>query len=301
MTTTPLRSMTGYGEAEGPCEAGLLRVEIRTVNHRYLNLQLRTPSGFDRHQALIEDHLRRWFSRGHISVNVSLERAAEEPHAVVEVDLERARGYHEGLRTIAEELGVKGEVDLRTMAGFRDLFRLTEVERERPEVKVEELERVLEQAAAAVQATREAEGARMGRDLASRLDLMEEIVARIEERAPRRLIEERERLREAIVELLEGRAEVDDDRIAREIAHLAERWDIHEEVVRFRSHVEHFRETLEAGSEDGVGKRFGFISQEILREANTIGSKANDAEIARHVVALKAEIERLREQLENIE
>ena len=301
MPTTPLRSMTGFGEAEGVCEAGLLRVEIRTVNHRYLNLQLRTPQGFDRHQGLIEETLRRWFSRGHIAVNVSLERVAEEPRAVVEVDLERARGYHAALLRVSEELGIEGEVTLDMLSRFRDLFQLTEVERERPEVSPEELLAVLDGAARSVQATREAEGARMGNDLRERLEVMEEIVARIESRAPQRLVEERERLRQAIADLLEGRAEVDEERIAREIAHLAERWDIHEEVVRFRSHLAHFRETLESGSEGGVGKKFGFISQEILREANTIGSKANDAEIARLVVSLKAEIERLREQLENVE
>jgi uncharacterized protein (TIGR00255 family) len=112
---------------------------------------------------------------------------------------------------------------------------------------------------------------------------------------------ERDRLRTVIGELLEGRAEVDEERIHREIAHLAERWDIHEETVRLRSHLGMFRGAMEAPADSGVGKRLGFIAQELLREANTIGSKANDAEIAGRVVTLKEEIERLREQLENVE
>jgi uncharacterized protein (TIGR00255 family) len=145
------------------------------------------------------------------------------------------------------------------------------------------------------------EGERLAEDLRGRLRAMESEVEAIEAAAPGRLERERDRIREQIARLLPDGVPVDEERIAREIAHLAERWDIHEEVVRFRSHLEMFRDTLGDGSPDGVGKRLGFIVQEILREANTMGSKANDAEIARAVVKLKEEIERLREQLENVE
>ena len=138
-------------------------------------------------------------------------------------------------------------------------------------------------------------------DLEARLDAMEAEVARVEARAPERLTQERDRLREAVGALMEGQGEVDEERIAREIAHLAERWDVHEEVVRFRSHMEMFRAALETGSLGGVGKRLAFVSQELLREANTIGSKGNDALIAESVVVLKEEIEKMREQVENIE
>lgn len=301
MSKVPLRSMTGFGEAELDDPAGRLRAEIRTVNHRYLNLQIRTPSGFDRHQPHIEEALRRWFRRGHISVNIGLERPTDDPVVEVEVDLERARGYQEALGRIRTRLGVEGDVELSMLSGFSDIFRLVEVEREEVDVDPDSVVRVIDRAASEARAMRETEGARLKSELTSRLDAMAEIVERIAARAPHRLVEERDRLRSAIGELLEGQGEVDEERIAREVAHMADRWDIHEEIVRFRSHLALFRETLEEGSDDGVGKRFGFISQEILREANTMGSKANDAEIARQVVLLKGEIERLREQLENVE
>jgi len=126
-------------------------------------------------------------------------------------------------------------------------------------------------------------------------------VTEIARRAPERLVSERDRLRLAIQALLEGETRVDEERLAREVAYLAERWDIHEEIVRFRSHLEMFRDTLVRGDPGGVGKRLGFIAQEFLREANTMGSKANDAEIASRVIVLKEEIDRLREQLENVE
>lgn len=130
---------------------------------------------------------------------------------------------------------------------------------------------------------------------------MEGELDRVGRRAPERLVAERDRLREAIRELVDPEASVDEERIAREVAHLAERWDIHEELVRFRSHLDMFRAAIREGESGGVGKRLSFIAQELLREANTIGSKANDSEIAHSVVGLKEEIERLREQVENVE
>jgi uncharacterized protein (TIGR00255 family) len=148
---------------------------------------------------------------------------------------------------------------------------------------------------------REAEGRRLAEDLEGRLEAMEGTVGQIAGRAPERLAAERDRLRAAIQELLGANLAVDEERLAREVAHMAERWDIHEEIVRFRAHLEMFRESIRTGDPGGIGKRLGFIAQEILREANTMGSKANDAQIAALVVALKEEIERLREQLENVE
>ncbi len=302
MTTTPVRSMTGFGDAELDTAAGRLRAELRTVNHRYLNFQIRSPNGFDRHHPRMEAVLRKYFRRGHLSLALSVERSPDEVGGTtVEVDLERAKGYHDGLVALAESLGMEARIELETFTGFRDLFKVTEVDRELPEVDPDDAEAVVAQAAERALEMREAEGLRMAEDLTRGLDRMESVLHRIEAQAPIRLVRERDRLREAIAQLLEGDAPVDEDRIAREIAHLAERWDIHEEIVRFRSHLTLFRDTLRKGSDDGVGKRFGFISQEILREANTLGSKANDAEIAREVVTLKEEIERLREQLENVE
>jgi uncharacterized protein (TIGR00255 family) len=159
---------------------------------------------------------------------------------------------------------------------------------------------LVEEAARGMVAMREAEGRRLQRDLEGGLDAIVRELDRIEGLAPDRLLRERDRLRALVRELAE-QEDVDEERLAREIAYLAEKWDINEEVVRFRSHVALFLETLAAESGEPVGKRLSFVVQEMHREANTIGAKANDAEIVRSSVALKEEIERLREQVENVE
>jgi uncharacterized protein (TIGR00255 family) len=203
------------------------------------------------------------------------------------------------LEALRDELNVSGAVDLSMLANYGELFRGPDrgaaVELD-PELVIE----LTEAAARGVKALRESEGERLEVDLRARLEAIERELAAVEARAPERLIEQRDRLREAVRELTE-QVEVDEDRLAREIAYLAERWDVNEEIVRFRSHVELFREALSADGSEPVGKRLGFLAQEMHREANTIGSKANDAELARATVALKEEIERIREQVENVE
>jgi len=300
MAINPLRSMTGFGEAERDFEGGRLRVEIRTVNHRGLNLQLRLPAGFDRYQRGLDRLVRDRFTRGQVTLAATFEKRVGEVQAI-RVDLDRARGYAVALRTLAEELGVKGDLDLGTFARFRDLFQGEEGEDELPLPSEEEVLEVAESAIAGTLEMRAEEGGRLADDLRRALSIMEGEVVEIARRAPERLINERDRLRFAIQALLEGETRVDEERLAREVAHLAERWDIHEEIVRFRSHLTMFRDTLDRGEAGGVGKRLGFIAQEILREVNTMGSKANDAEIAGGVIVLKEEIDRLREQLENVE
>jgi uncharacterized protein (TIGR00255 family) len=164
----------------------------------------------------------------------------------------------------------------------------------------EVISRLTQAAAADVVKSREAEGARLERDLEEHLSAIGEALVRVEKHAPERLVAERDRLRAAVAELTEAHA-VDEDRLAREIAYLAEKWDINEELVRFRSHVELFHEALQADAREPVGKRLGFLIQEMNREANTIGSKANDTQISQAAVVLKEEVERLREQVENVE
>lgn len=292
-----IRSMTGYGEAERDTASGRLRVEIRTVNHRFLNTQIRTPPGMDRLESEIAGWLRPLLSRGHAKVTVSLERPAGAVPPL-DVDLARARQVKEALERVRRELGITSPVDLALVTRFGDIFRVPEVEAGPPEVPVERVREAVEEALRGVVAMREAEGRRLREDLEARLDAMVELVGRVEVRAPARLLAERDRLREAVRVLSEG-VGVDEDRLAREVAHLAERWDIAEETVRFRAHVDAFREALDGEGEQG--KRLGFLVQELNREANTIGSKANDAVIAHLSLSLKEEIERVREQLENIE
>ncbi len=302
MTIVPIRSMTGYGEAEREIPSGRLRVEVRTVNHRHLNVQMRVPTGLERFQTGLERALKESFARGHVRVTFGLAMdAAARPPVTISVDLERARGYVNALRTLREELDLEGRIDMGTLAWLPNLFRETEAEEPSPGPEEVVLEEVLRDAVDQVLESRETEGMRLADDLSERVNEMERIVLAIDARAPQRLVEERDRLREAIRELLDDSIPVDRERIAREVAHLAERWDIHEELVRLRAHLDMFRETLGKGSETGVGKRLGFIAQEVLREINTIGSKANDAVISARVLELKEEVERVREQVENVE
>jgi len=298
---TPLRSMTGFGEAEQSFPFGRLRVEVRTGNHRHLNVQLRTPQPFERHQRAIEGVLRERFLRGNVQLILLLEVDEHPTGAPPRFDVDRARAFVEGVRALQAELQLPGEVDLSVLAWHRDLLRESATEETPIEVGEEELLGLIREGVSRVLAMREEEGRRLAQDLQERAAHMEEVLDAMARRAPERLIAERDRLRTAIQELLGGDLTVDEERLAREVAHLAERWDIHEELVRFRSHLEHVRTTLSEGDPAGVGKRLGFIAQELLREANTVGSKANDALIARGVLQLKEEIDRVREQVENLE
>ena len=296
-----IRSMTGFGEAERALPRGHLRASVKTVNHRFFNAHLRTPSGFDHFEADLQQWLRGFFARGHVNLNLSLERergTGDGP--LLELDGDRARHYHTLLQELKDDLGLTGEVELGALFRFGDLIRTPESTEELEEVDVAVIREVTEEAAQRALEMRETEGARLEEDLLERLQVMEKELATVQNRAPARLAEERERLQEAIREL-SGQEEVDQDRLAKEVAYLAERWDINEEIVRFRAHILAFRDTLGEGEGASVGKRLGFLVQEMHREANTIASKANDLEIGHASVSIREEIERLREQLENVE
>jgi uncharacterized protein (TIGR00255 family) len=294
-----IRSMTGFGEAERDSPAGRLRIEVKTVNHRFFNASVKTPSGFDRYEATITDALKRHLSRGHVTAYLSLKRGGEGVDTGIRVDLDKARAYLKAFEALRDGLNVSGTVNLDMLSRYGELFHAPESDRT-SEIAPELVAELTEAAASGARALREAEGERLEADLSARLDAIERELAAVAVRAPERLIEQRDRLREAVKELTE-QVEVDEDRLAREVAYLAERWDINEEVVRFRSHVELFREALAGDGSEPVGKRLGFLAQEMHREANTIASKANDAELARASVGLKEEIERIREQVENVE
>lgn len=296
-----IRSMTGWGESERETAAGRLRVEIKTVNHRHFNASLRTPHGFDRFEADIQSWIRPSIARGHVSYSLSLERnGTAETDDLPDLDLVRAARYRDLLVRLKDELGLTGEIEVGHVVRFGDIFRAPEPRHIELEVDPEAIRGVTEEAVLAVVAMRETEGRRLAEDLDGRLAAIATQLDLVAERAPGRLIAERDRLSAAVRELA-GQQQVDEDRLAREIAYLAEKWDINEELVRFRAHIEHFREMMATDPEEPVGKRLGFLVQEMHREANTIGAKANDSAIARASVAIKEEVERLREQLENVE
>ena len=292
-----IRSMTGFGEVQRETASGVLTVQVRTVNHRHFHTHFRLPVNAERWETELTTILREGMARGHIHYRIALQEGPDAQRPVV-VDHVRVGAYVKALEEMRKKHGLSGEVSVAMLARFGDVFQAQTDEIEA--ISFDDVAEATRQAAAAVIEMREREGAAMAADLVASLSEMEAALKVIEARAPERLLEERDRMRKAVAELSED-VQVDEDRLAREIAFLAERWDINEELVRLRSHIAEFRSLIEADGAEPAGKRLGFWVQEMHREANTIGSKANDAEIARQSVEIKAAIEKLREQVENVE
>jgi uncharacterized protein (TIGR00255 family) len=286
--------MTGFGAAEGKVAGGRLRVEVRTVNHRYFNAQCKLPYDLAALEGELRERLRALVERGHVAVTA---RWVESPPVagVVTLDLERARAVVGALKQLKKSLRLKGDPDLAFVARLPDVMAVSGNGNAVPWVDVQP---IVERAVAEVRTMREREGRALVDDLAARLEALEAGARTIEARAPERLSAELGRLQKSVAALAAG-ASVDDQRLAVEIALLADRVDISEELVRFRTHLAACREALQ--SDAAVGKRLGFLAQELLRETNTMGSKANDATITQTVIAMKGELERFREQLENLE
>ena len=295
-----IRSMTGFGEAERETPAGRMRCEIKTVNHRYFSVNLRLSSALERFEPQVREWLRGLLPRGHVNCAIRFQNGTdsiEGPELVL--DETRAQQYLALLRDLKDRFGLAGDIDLALLSRFGDLIKPAEPE-DLDAVSAEDLRHVTESAARAAVTMREIEGQKLALDLEGRLVAIERAMSSIGERAPQRLIAERDRMRRVISELA-GEVGIDEDRITREVAYMAERMDISEELVRLRSHIELFRSIVAQKGEETVGKRLGFLTQEMHRETNTIGSKANDSQIEHFVISIKDEIERLREQVENVE
>lgn len=293
-----IRSMTGFGSA--PLESGdtIGSIELRSVNSRHLKLNFRLPAGAEAWEEPIRGAIGDRLRRGHVDVTLRLS-PAREAAVRFEVDEIRLASYLEALRRVQGAHELAGTPDLEMVSRIDGIL----VERS-PDllgsVDAERLREAANRAADELIEMRSREGDRLAEELNERLDALTGRLEEIEKLAPVRLESERARLQRSVAELAGG-VDVDDDRLAREIAVLADRWDIREEIVRARAHVAAFRDLLQLPGEEPVGKRLGFLSQELLREVNTIGSKGNDATIAHHVVEAKNELETMREQIENIE
>src|SRR5471032_1677857 len=290
-----IRSMTGFGSAEGDVGGSRVSVEVRTVNHRFFNPSVKLPSAFSRWEAEVLESLRKHIARGHVTISAHIER----PETVgAAIDEAKFAAHAAALRALRDRHGLEGEIDVATVLRMPDVIR-TSAE-EPAEGTAEELVAIVEAAATELTKMREAEGARMAAVLLERMALIEGSLERIALRAPERVVAQRDRLRENVKVLAEGIA-VDEQRLAKEIAIIADRLDVGEEIDRFRAHIAAFRDVLSPKDREPVGKRLGFILQEMLREANTTGSKANDTLIQRDVLLVKEELERIREQVENVE
>lgn len=290
--------MTGFGAAPlpaGPVEASL---EIRSVNGRHLKLNVRLPSGLEATEATLRELVTSRLHRGSVDVSLRVEGSSRSA-STLEVDEERVRAILDAYRAISERFGIPGEIDLALLARA-DGVLVERVPRMGELVGAEALEAAATAALEQLVRMRESEGERIAEDFRARLTAIGERLQVVETQSPRRLERERERLGAAVAELT-GDSTLDEERIAREIALLADKWDLGEEMVRARSHLQAFEDLLTAPGDEPVGKRLGFLGQELLREINTIGSKANDATIQHEVVEMKNEVETLREQIENVE
>jgi len=292
-----IRSMTGFGAADGQVGSLRVSVELRTVNHRFFSPSIKLPPALARWESDVRELLRQRVARGHVTLHARVERDGDLRPAAV-VDEARFAGYVAQLRELAARHGLADTLDVATVLRLPDVMR-TEAPDE-VEGTPAELLAIVDGAAAALTAMREEEGARVGEVLRDRVEAIEGAYQRIAARAPARLGEQRDRLRAAVRELASG-VTVDEQRLAQELAILADRLDVSEEVDRFRMHVAAFRAALTDGGAEPVGKRLGFLLQEMLRETNTTGSKANDAPMLHDVVLVKEELERIREQVENVE
>ena len=290
-----LRSMTGFGAAEGDVGTARVSIELRSVNHRFFNPSIKLPSALARWEPEVREALRQRVSRGHVTLSARFESPADDAATIDEAAFARSV---EKLRDLQTRFGLADALDVSTVLRVPGV--ISGPADDAPLESAEPLVALVVTAAAALMRMREAEGARLGAVVDERLRVVEEALKRIAKRAPDRIAAHRTKLQANVQEIAGGVA-VDPQRLAQEIAILAERLDVGEELDRFRSHITAFRDTLRAKDDEPVGKRLGFLLQEMLREANTTGSKANDAVMQADVVAVKEELERIREQVENLE
>ena len=285
--------MTGFGAAEGLVGGSRVSVELRTVNHRFFSPSIKLPSELSRWEPEVREALRRKIARGHVSLSARTERTA----STSSIDEQRFASYVAMLRELRDRHGLDGPIDVATVMRMPDVLAS---DGQLEEATAAELTAIVDAAIESLTKSRVEEGKRLASYLLERLAIVDGALSRIAARAPDRIVAQRDRLRESVRVLMDGMG-VDEQRIAQEIAILADRLDVQEELQRFASHNAAFRAALEQSGGEPVGKRLGFLLQEMLREANTTGSKANDAGMLQDVVTIKEELERIREQVENLE
>jgi uncharacterized protein (TIGR00255 family) len=291
-----IKSMTGYGRAEAVCQNKNIIVEAKSVNHRFLEVILRTPSALFPLELEYKKKIAERFKRGRIEVFIKLEGEGADV-SKVNLNLEIARDYFDVLSRLNKEFNLQSPITVQTLTGFRDIFT-PPAETELGTDFLKEVEKTFLQALDILAGMRQEEGLVMFQDMQMRLKMIAGILENIKSRAPQVVLEYQKRLSERIKELTEGYA-LDENRLAQEVAIMAERADITEEIVRMHSHISQFEALLQ--SDEAEGRKIDFLLQEMNREINTIGSKVGDIEITRHVIDVKSELGKLREQAQNIE
>lgn len=291
-----IASMTGFGRGRARAGDLIATVEMRSVNNRFCEVSTRLPRELNPRESEIQALIKQALDRGRINVQIQVERA--EPQLTMQVDEHAARGYARLLDTLRIAAGLPDPVRLEHLLPFSDDLLVPADEETDDEALWAATSAALQEALDGLRAMRLQEGKALQTDLLERIASMRRELAHVEARAPERVREAREKLHERLAELL-GDDRVDPERLEQEIAYLADKLDVTEECVRLRSHLQLFEEALR--SDDPVGRKLNFLAQEINREVNTIGSKANDADVAHAAVRMKEELEKIREQVQNIE
>ncbi len=292
-----IKSMTGYGKGESSNDSYRFKVEIKAVNHRYSDISIKIP----RHISYLEEKIKKTIkdiiSRGKVDVYINLEYINESA-IDVKVDIPLAKAYKEALDNLTKELNIDDDIKLGNILNMSEVIK-TEKKDLDEDIIWNTLKEALDIALDNIIEMRIAEGTELKNDILLKLDKIESDVKFIEERAPEVVLEYKEKLRERIKNLLDDNISLDEERLCNEIVFFADKSSIDEEIVRLYSHIKQFRAIL---NEDvSVGRKLDFLIQELNREINTIGSKANDIIIAKYVVNIKSEIEKIREQIQNVE
>ncbi|MGI6096005.1 MAG: YicC/YloC family endoribonuclease [Lachnospiraceae bacterium] len=291
-----IKSMTGFGRAEVSDETRKMTVEIKSVNHRYLDFNIKMPKKFSFFESSIRNLLKTYMQRGKVDIFITYEDYTQNRMAV-KYNSELAGEYFTYLRQIADEFQLSNEITAVALSRYPEVLTMEEQTMDEKELWAL-MERVISQAAEQFVQERTKEGENLKKDLFQKLDGMLEKVEMIEKRAPEILAEYRQKLYDKTKELLED-SQIDESRIAAEVVLFADKICTDEETVRLKSHIHNMKNVLEAG--EGIGRKLDFIAQEMNREANTILSKANDMEVSNVAIDLKTEIEKVREQIQNIE
>lgn len=292
----PVMSMTGFGRGYVEREGRKLLLELKGVNHRFLDISMRLPKSLGSMEDPLKRRLQEKLSRGHVDVYLKYQNEAEGSKTV-NVDDALLNAYLSSLKHIKKQHGLKDDVMLSTVLKMPDVIEAQGAEDDEDLLR-EIIFEAADQALAEMEKMRLAEGERLKADLTIKLEGMLKEISAIEQRSPAVVQEYRDKLKARIVELTEG-TQLDEQRFNTEVALMADRGSIDEEIVRFKSHVKHFSDTLKSGG--AIGRKLDFIVQEMNREINTICSKAADMAIINSAIALKGEIEKIREQVQNIE
>lgn len=288
--------MTGFGRGEGDTTLGRLLVESRSVNHRYCDINIKLPKRLTSFETRVKEIIRSQVSRGRIDVSLRLDATGEDK-GQLNVDFHLAEQYYQALQSLKEKFQLKGEISLEMLAGAKDLITAKE-EAGDVEPYWQEIVPILKRSFQEMDDMKRAEGELLAKDLQQRIERIDKELEDIRQQFPSRLESYRNRLREKLQSLLGG-IELDSYRFQQEVGFLAEKTDITEEIVRAKSHLVQFAMLLKG--KDPAGRKMDFLLQEIHREVNTISAKVNDAEISQEVVEIKGELEKIREQVQNIE